>query len=81
MYDDQRLAGVRGEVRAIVNANVNMHAHSQQNPFQRWMLKASVGKAKKYCAWHISDDDHTFRMEESRNREEFNEYGFSINIR
>ena len=45
----------------VVNTHVNMRAHSQYNPFQRGMLKASVEKANKHGAWWISDEDHTFQ--------------------
>ena len=51
-----------------------MRARSGQSPLQKWMRKNIVNKADAYSAWRMSDGDHAFLMEKSRNREEFNEY-------
>ena len=72
MTEKRRECVVRLET--VVNANINMRARSEQNPFQKSMKNAGIAKADAHGAWRMSDEDHAFLMEESRNREEFNEY-------
>ena len=51
-----------------------MHAQSEQNPLQKRINMAGTDKANIHGAWHMPDEDHAFLIEESRNREECNEY-------
>lgn len=72
MTEDCQECVVRLET--VLNANLNMRTRSAENPFNKRMKKSSVDIADARGAWRMSDDDHGFLMEESRNREEFNEY-------
>ena len=60
-------------VETVLNANINMHAQSEQNPLQKRINMAGTDKANIHGAWRMPDEDHAFLIEESRNREECNE--------
>jgi len=61
-------------LETVVNANIDMRARSDQNPFRSGLMRRSIKKASIHGAWRMSDGDHAFIMEETRNRELFNEY-------
>jgi len=61
-------------LETVMHANLILRARSEENPLPPRTWKTSVAIADERGAWRMSDDDHAFLMEESRNREECNEY-------
>jgi hypothetical protein len=61
-------------LETVVNANLEMRGTSNNNPLPKRLKRNSVLIAKDRGAWRISDDDHAFLIEESRNRECGNEF-------
>ena len=57
-----------------MHANLILRARSEENPLPPRIRATSVAIADERGAWRMSDDDHAFLMEESRKREECNEY-------
>ncbi len=61
-------------LETVLHGDLDLLAMSDENPLPKRMRKTSVSIAMDRCAWRMSDEDHAFLMEESRNREECNEY-------
>ena len=60
-----------------VNANIDLHEFTGadgENPLPR---EVSVSQARKTGAWHMSDVDNLFMVENTQNREDTCEYGIA----
>ena len=62
------------KLETVLNANLDMRQLSEDNPLPLRMKKKGRDIANERGAWRMSDGDHAFLMEESRNREMNNEY-------
>ena len=62
------------KMEQVVNANVNMRPLSEDNPFHCTMRKDSDTRVKINGVWCIYNENHAFLIDETRVREEHEEY-------
>ena len=58
-------------MQQVVNADLQLNVRYAEYPLRRGLLRVSVQLADTHGAWHVTDLDHEFMIEESRRREGF----------